>query len=76
MDTLVWFCPLWMGTTEADSKQMGINLPEEIDWFISLVMPRAMLAAVTFSMVADIPSGPLDFVVSIVRAATPALHPQ
>ena len=52
-----------MGTTEADFQADG-NLPEEMDWFIYLVMPWEMLAAVAFSMVADIPPGPLDFVVS------------
>ncbi len=30
------------------------NFPEEMDWFISLVMPEAMLVIVVFSMVADI----------------------
>ena len=41
------------------------NFPEQIDMFMSLVIPEAMLIAVHFSIVPDMPSGPLDLVVSI-----------
>ena len=35
--------------------------------FMSFVTPGAMLAAVRFSIVPDMPSGPLDLVVSIAK---------
>ena len=63
LDELVLFFPLGIGTTEADFQADG-NLAEDMGWFINLVIPGAMLVAVAFNMVVEIPSGPLDFVVS------------
>ena len=63
----MWLLPLGIGTTEAVFQTVG-NLPEEIDWFISLAIPEAVLVFVAFSIVADVPSDPLDFVVSNDRS--------
>jgi D-mannonate dehydratase len=56
--------PFGIGTTDDVFQAVG-NFPERIDMFMSFVIPGAMLVAVRFSIVPDIPSGPLDFVVSI-----------
>ena len=55
--------PLEIGSMEDVFHTLG-NLPEQIDVFTSFTIPRAMLTAVCFSIVANIPSGPLDLVVS------------
>ena len=44
------------------------NFPERIDIFMSVVIPGAMLTTVRFSIVANTPSGPLDFVVHVSNA--------
>ena len=52
-----------MGTTEEVFQAVG-NTPEEVDLSKSLVILGAILVAVAFNMVAEIPSGPFDFEVS------------
>lgn len=59
----MWLFPLGIGTMEDVFHALG-KLPDRIDAFISFVIPGAMLTAVCFNMVADMPSGPLDLVVS------------
>ena len=60
-------CPFGIGTTEDIFHAVG-NFSEQIDVFMSIVIPGAMLTAVRFSIVADILSGPLNFVVSNAKA--------
>ena len=52
-----------IGTTLAVFHSLG-NLPLEIDRLISLEMIGAVLSAVCFSILANMPSQPVNFVVS------------
>ena len=56
--------PFGIGTTDDVFQAVG-NFPEQIDMFMSFVIPGAMLVVVRFSIVPDMLSGPLDLVVSI-----------
>ena len=56
---------LGIGTTLAVFHSLG-NLPLEIDMLISLESIGAVLSAVCFSILADMPSQPIDFAVSTV----------
>ena len=59
----MWLFPLGIGTIEDVFQALG-KLPDRMEAFMSFVIPGAMLTAVCFNMVADMPSGPLDLVVS------------
>ena len=52
-----------IGTTDDNFQVLG-NLPDDMHLLKNLVNPRAMLYAVDFNMIAEIPSGPLALDVS------------
>ena len=55
--------PFGIGTTLASFHSLG-NFPVEMDKFMSLDSNKAMLLAVDFNIFGDIPSQPVDLVVS------------
>lgn len=52
-----------IGTIE-EVFQSVVNLPVEMGLYNSSAIPESILAAVDFNILADMPSGPFDFVVS------------